>query len=276
MLKKLIKKDLQATSRIFLPLILGFVIISILAKILFEVVFQSSSNKTGIFINETSSFLEYVTFIIFFLYIFYIIVYYVMTYVFIIYDFYKTMVGNQGYLTHTLPVKTRTIINSKLINALFWQCVAGLMIFLSLLLLVMGHVSTYHFQTFLIEFYEILQIPFSIYMLLIILCLIAGCLSSQLMFYASIAIGHLSNKNKLMCAILSYLGIYTMIQIISTIVAVGFIFIISFSFGSISINPEPFTFLLLLMSLALIISIISSCILYYITNFILSKKLNLE
>ena len=42
--------------------------------------------------------------------------------VFIVMRFYKTMVSDEAYLTHTIPVKTSSIIWVKLANSFIWSC----------------------------------------------------------------------------------------------------------------------------------------------------------
>lgn len=55
-----------------------------------------------------------------------------MTSVFIVMHFYKTMVSDQGYLTNTLPVKMSTLINAKLLSAVLWEIIAGVLFILSI------------------------------------------------------------------------------------------------------------------------------------------------
>ncbi len=41
-------------------------------------------------------------------------------------DFYKSLVSDEGYLTFTLPVRAKDILNAKLVNAVIWQLIVGL------------------------------------------------------------------------------------------------------------------------------------------------------
>lgn len=277
MLGKLLKKDFRATARTFLPLILGFVAVSILAKVLFEVGFLSKLYDNN-FVSQTNEFMVISSVIFLMLYILYIIAYYVMTYVFIVTDFYKTMVSDQAYLTHTLPVKTTTLINSKLIIAIFWQFITSLLVCLSLLLFAVGHIPQIPWHEFFSEFYSVLGMSPWNYTFFIIICMIIGAFSSPLMFYASIAIGHLFGKHKVMGAILSYLGIYTVMQIICTFVMIAF----GYSF-TVSIR-DPYaantiffgTFFTSYMWFTVIFSVITCVLFYFITNYVMKRKLNLE
>lgn len=261
MLTKLLKKDFQATSRCFLPLIIGFIILSILCKILFEVGIMSSNNH--------NSYLSFVISIFMILYIIYIIGYYIMTYVFIISDFYKTMVGEQGYLTHTLPVKTTTLINSKILIAVLWQIVTGILIFLSILMFFLGHFDQHDFNMILMSFESVFGMSWGLYILFMLLCCIVGIICNPLMFYASIAMGHLFGKHRIIGAIASYLGLYTIMQMLTGI------FMVAIGYSMYSSNYYTFKFFPY-MWCVLIFSIVVSIGFYMITVYIFKKKLNLE
>ena len=112
---------------------MGFILITALCKFSFE-------GSISIF-SDQSNILNAITGVFFLLYFIYIIALFVMTSVFIVTNFYKTMVSNQGYLTHTLPVKTSTLINAKLLVAIFWEIMAGLLFILSIILFILGHVN---------------------------------------------------------------------------------------------------------------------------------------
>lgn len=276
MLKKLIKKDFRATARTFLPMILGFVVVSILAKILFEAGFMSSVNNN--FISDTNEFMVISSVIFIALYIIYVIAFFILTYVFIVNDFYKTMVSDQAYLTHTLPVKTSALINSKLIIAIFWQCVVYLLVFLSFLLFLMGHMPQIPWQELAADFYGTLGMEPGQYTTFMIVCMVIGAFSSPLMLYASVAIGHLFGKHKVLGAILSYIGIYTVMQIICTIAMVAFGYSFTAALNANTISNQTFysTFFDSYMWFAIIFSTVTSIIFYIITNYVMSKKLNLE
>lgn len=265
MLTKLLKKDFQATTRCFIPLIVGFVFLTILCKILLEICLISN-------FKYNSSALILIPSIFFGLYVIYLIALYVMTYVFIISDFYKTVVGEQAYLTHTLPVKTSTIILSKLSITVFWQLVTSLLTALSFCLFFAGHFSEIAAQitaSDLAEFEMALGMSVEMYFVYVIIALVIGFFSTPLMFYASIAIGHLFGKHRIVGAIGAYLGIYTIMQIIC---AAGLL-ILGFSFYNDGSLSNIFS---TIMSFSIVYSVITSIAYYIITEVIFRKKLNLE
>lgn len=94
MLGKVLKYEMRALARLFLPLLTGFLAVTLLCKFSFE----AASARV-----VQADMLEVVSAIFFMLYVVYVIALFVMAAVFVIMHFYKTMVGNRGYLSHTLP-----------------------------------------------------------------------------------------------------------------------------------------------------------------------------
>lgn len=265
MLSKLLKKDFQATRRFFLPLILGFVGFSILCKILMEVTFFSPA-------MAQNDFLQFTTIIFFTLYVIYIIGYYIMTYVFLVYDFYKTMVSDQAYLTHTLPVKTSTLLNSKILIGAFWQVITYTLITLSVILFFVGHVGFPDIPHIFSAMSSVLGFDFIKYMLFMVVLCILGIVSGPLMIYVCIAIGHLFGKHRIIGAVAAYFGIYMVMQIICTIALFGF----GYSLSSIDATAN---FMILMDGyfwFAIIFSSVTTAAFYFITEYIFRRRLNLE
>lgn len=57
---------------------------------------------------------------------------------FVYVDFYKSLCTDQGYLTFTLPVKSTTLLNSKLVNSLIWNLMSAVTIIGGVFLVVLG------------------------------------------------------------------------------------------------------------------------------------------
>lgn len=276
MLGKLIKKDMKATSRFFLPLILGYIGASLLGKVLIEVLLSFKPDAMG---SNVFNILTIFSVFYLALFIFYLVAYYILTTVFLVYDFYKTMVSDQAYLTHTLPVKTSSLIHSKIIVSVIWQIIVNVLVILSVLLLMTGHVRFTYYGNMLAEFMELFNeallaemgmgaFPFCTYMAIFILI---DLVSGPLMFYASIALGHLSGKHRILWSILWYGGFYMAMQIISTVVMgiMGYRFNISNSVLLGSFFKRYFLF-------GLFFSVAITVLFYGITRWVFEKKLNLE
>lgn len=268
MLGKLFKHDMIATSRYFIPMFLAFVVLSIINKITFEI---------GIISNMGNQFMEISAIILMSLYILCMIAMYILVYVFITMHFYQTMSGERGYLTHTLPVKTITIINSKLLCAIVWQLVGCVMVFASLFLLAAGHTSGVEFKVFMNsmkDIYAEISGSFTTFCVIMLVTVLIGFISSPLMFYASIALGHLFKKQKLVGSIVSFIAIYVIMQICSAVllVATGYWNMAKHANGLYSASHTYNTTMLNSLLMATVFTVIF----YIITNWVFSRKLNLE
>lgn len=267
MLSKLMKQDYLSTRRLFFPSYLVFVIISILNKILIEVARGTAQPQNA---------LEVISVVGMTLYVISIVALFVVTYVFICMHFYRTMSGEQGYLTHTLPVKTRTIINSKLFNSIIWQIGTVVLVILSFIMLIAGHIGDGTLQSVMSQYKHFVEtnmyMSVTAFNIEIIITCIISLFSSALMFYCSIAIGHLFNKHKVGGAVIAYIGIYMILQILGTILLFmsGFLTII---------NGDPNDFYYVynkIMIYSIIISAVTTVIMYFITEYIFRKRLNME
>jgi len=264
MLNKLFKYEIKATARIFIPLYITLIIFSIINKIFNTFPLESGINIKGLF-----------GIIRLFIYFGLVIGIQVITLVVQIQRFYKSLLGDEGYLMFTLPVKPWQHILSKLFTSMIWITLSGLSTVLSILIIMpndafidltkaipqgMSEVShLFGSGTFLIIIEAII---FSI------LCMATG----TLMIYAAIALGHLVKKHKILASFGMYLGLNTGAQSIMIIfmIVIGSLYLKNFSNLSIHIQIQTF----LLSSLAYFSIIIAG--LFILTKYILDNKLNLE
>ena len=109
MLGKLLKHEIKATSREYLLLYGAFLIITIFNKIFLEVNTGRRNTMISIFQNIFMA-----------AYVLMCMTIFIVTIILIIRRFYKNLLGDEGYLMFTLPVKTYELILSKLIISLLW------------------------------------------------------------------------------------------------------------------------------------------------------------
>ena len=188
------------------------------------------------------------------------------------------MTTNEGYLTHTLPVKTSELIWSKAIAAIFWTLISFIVIMIAVLILTFNAEGFKEFFPMFVEMCSdfIHSYGASVHIPLIIAELILGALLNGIFFifsvYASIAIGQLFDKHKIAWAIVSYFLIDVGIQLISTITSIPVV-------ENISIE-SPIELVTLASNQFIPISLaftgVVSLILYSITWYIFKIKLNLE
>ena len=128
MLRKLIKYEFKATGRSMLPMYLALLVLSIINKI-----FWVLGGVNNFIIAD--SFLGFISAVSIFLYILVFIVAMVITLIVIIQRFYKNLLRDEGYLMNTLPVTAVMNIASKLITAIIWLVICGVIAVVSILIL---------------------------------------------------------------------------------------------------------------------------------------------
>ena len=146
----------------------------------------------------------------------------------IIVRFYRNIFGREGYLTWTLPVSNHQILLAKLLTAVFWTFLGGLLIGLSILGLVL--LFLVNIDANLTEIFSyLLRIDFSFFVLLF-LRLAFGTVASILSFYLAMAIGHLFKSYRILMSFLFGFLIITASNIIGIFIP--------------SLNPfNPFSFI---------------------------------
>jgi len=258
MLGKLIKHEYKATVRNLVPLYLVLIFISIINRFVI-----SAGAKEGL-IGFFTGFLVFAQVLL-------IIVILIATFLLMIIRFYKNLLSDEGYLMFTLPVKTHQLITSKLIITMLWTVVSCLMIVVSLFLAFsnVGNLSmiSNELQSVILEIRTIFgEAAIFGFITFVILSII----SSILMIYASIAIGHLFKKHRIVASFVAYAVLYNAVQII----LVGFLAILGLATDKNVFvqNMMPETFL----PSVIIFTFILGVIFYITTNYIFKRKLNLD
>ncbi|MGC6178093.1 hypothetical protein [Lacrimispora sp. 38-1] len=266
MLGKLMKHELKATARYFLPL---FLIAIVLTPI----------TRFTLWIGNYPPILQFIPTVIVFIYVASLIVVASASILLIIYRFYRSMVTEEGYLMHTLPVSTESHIFSKLTVASIWTISSWLVIMVSIcgMFFTQERFSTltdklsyvwYQFNTTVNSSMLVLFI-FEIAFLLLL-----GVFTAPLIYYASIAIGQVISKNKILGSIAGYFIIQIVSQIIGVIAMVPLGFygdMVSDTANSLMAFFTNFFF-----PFTILFAVITQLILFGITDYIFKKKLNLE
>lgn len=266
MLSKLLKYELKATGRIFIPLFLALLISAGITKLIFPV--GSEQWATPAIISMV-------------IYIIIMVGMFVMTFVMMIQRFHKNLLSDEGYLMHTLPVKTWKHIISKLIVSMLWMVTSGITALVSILIIALekGDFTTLMGQ--LITFYHqmIEDLGASAYILTfeLIVGIIIGLASIILIVYTSIAIGHLFSKHKMLASFGAFIALNTLSQIIFMLISMSPAIA---NFSNIHVPSNDFIGMQPVIQLAIAYGIIYAGLLcgafFAVTRFILSKRLNLE
>nr|WP_308742317.1 hypothetical protein [uncultured Anaerocolumna sp.] len=260
MLGKLLKYEFKATSRILIPLYLILLI-------------TTGMNRLILLLDIFEGSLMIIPMIMKTLFILSVITIFITAFILMIYRFYKNLLSDEGYLMFTLPAKTHQLIISKYLATLTWLLVSIIIIIGSAVLaigtpenikLVLNNLNE-----FLIQF-EASGNNTTVTIITLLLFCLTSFITYISLIYASIAIGQLFTKNRLVGAFVSYIGISTLMQLLLLLLLV-----MTNVFRSIITNGNNMIPLKLLLGI-IVYQIVVSIIFFITTNRIFQKKLNLE
>lgn len=198
--------------------------------------------------------------------------------------FYKGLLGEEGYLMHTLPVKEWQLITSKGLCALIIVVISILVGIVSMTLSVAA-VGAWKdiVDGFKDLLYVIGQEPTSIIVIIeMIILALAGIMANIYHIYVSLAIGQLVNKYRILLSIGAYIGINFIFSMVGGVLLftisandslnqlIGNMFIDADSFSQIVSSGQP-VFIVMLVLVA-----IQFAIFHIATERILTKQLNLQ
>ncbi len=207
---------------------------------------------------------------------------FIVTLVFSINRFYKNLLKDEGYLMHTLPVSTSQLILSKFIAFFIWSIAAVAVVFLAMSIAAGGFEWINIFaQGYSKGFAGVNQQDFIKFNIYLIIFIVLTPLAFMSHVYLSFAIGQLSSKNKLGMSVLTFVVIYFVEQIVSTIITLllpnsNVSFEYNSDIGPTAETIEAFSKLTDYMLIGVIITLLVAAAMYIVSNVILTKKLNLE
>lgn len=268
MLVKLMKHEFRATARIFLPLCGALLILSAVTRLLFGTDYDFDSDNFVLMMSVMISI---------FLYGMMICAIYVMSFFVMVQRFYKNLLGDEGYIMFTLPVRPWQHILSKLLVSIIWMGGVVIVTIASALILSMSRdlfEAIPEILTGIVQFNEFAK--FGDYMILLemFLMILFSTAMGILLIYASISLGQLWNKHKIFGGFIAFIVLSVVSEIIGTILTMGGSNIAKAMgiFQNMRFDEAihlPFiyvSFLCLLFGGAY----------YAITHYLLTKKLNLE
>ena len=281
MLKTLFKHEMRATAKTFMWLYIAFAAIAVLNALLGPQavgLFNSYGIATDIRGDVINSAVpNAMQGILTTLYILSIIVISIITLVVIILRFYRNLLGDEGYLMLTLPVSREKHILSKLLVAVVWSVCTGVLVFLSILLLI---ASTGQFKYFIEAINDAIAsgMPLGRWIILFVVMMLVSCITSVLMLYAAMAIGPNLLKNRVGGSILAFVIIYIASSIISTVaLAIGSLNSLNFfmPFNGVDYPESVIRGIDSLIGSCLLICVIIGVACWFLTQFMMKRKLNL-
>jgi hypothetical protein len=298
MLTNLIKHEMRATGKAFMWLYIAFAVI-VVVNVLFvhwgpantESVIVSASNAnlpthTIEMSNSVPNAFQTTLAVLYFLSI---VAMAIGTVVVIILRFYRNLLGDEGYLMMTLPVSREQLIFSKLLVATIWAICSGVLIFLSVLLLIAGSGS---FTELLegIKMTTALGFPLGQWITVIVITMVVSIIAGILMLYASMAIGPNLLKNRLGGSILAFIIIAVISQIVTVVTMIapssgsnggpkfieGVIETIPADGSAVVETPVLDQVFNLASMSAIISSAVIAIVCWFLTRYMLKRKLNLS
>ena len=269
MLSKLIRHEFRATVRIMLPLYLLMALTAALFNLFMHLADRYNVLALQIF-RGISTFTFVVT----------LFGSGVVTLCLMVFRFYKNYMTDEGYLMFTLPVTTARLIWSKLIVALVWGAATVLAMILSVILGTVGQGFWRDAVPALNQFINGLRAAVSTgnliaYALeLVVLAILSG-LSSYLMFYAAIALGHSMANHKVLFSVLFYIAFNVALQTITSFLSI-FGIVGADRMDVFATEPDIFALLHQFSLGSILYNLLVGTAFYLITYFTLKKRLNLQ
>lgn len=268
MLGKLLKYELKATSRVFIPLYIAILVVSIVNGL--------SLNLEILNIQGLATIVLMCLFISLF----------VITIVVTIQRFNKNLLKDEGYLMFTLPVSSKHLVLSKYLTSLIWTFLSFVVAFLSFTIIFMIPTYKYFdFSYFINEFNLLFANMLSLNILGQFLSIILLMIISYTIFifnvYLALSVGQLPifNRFRNVSSFIGFLVINLLISYAQNIVSlfvndasvnIEAIDNINYAINSVtSIVSKG-------LNIAIVINLIIILVLFFATTYILDKKLNLE
>ena len=285
MIKKLCKYEFRSIGRTLIPIYIAVIAVSIITSFTMGINIEYNRNYNNILDNGVNLVYQLqgiFTVVMSLAYFAVMVALFVLTFVIILQRFYKGLLCDEGYLMFTLPVKPWQLITSKGITAFVISILSGIVSCISIFIMMIGALpqpfkflaqffSLENWSMFFTRLNEVVPM-WGIYLFEFIILVIVSSLASLYQVYASMAIGHLAKKNRILMSVVAYIVISMILSFIGGIFGVFSAFTMQ---NLIYINAgEAFLHALLIFSI--IISIIECVVFFVITERILSKKLNLE
>ncbi len=186
----------------------------------------------------------------------------------------ENLFKDEGYLTHTLPVKKGTLLFSKVLASLVTFSMTALVLIISLIV-------AFYQKGLFVDVVKVLNLSIygmSVYEFLLFMIVygVIGYVATILMVYAAIAIGYSRSSNKLVSSVVWGLIFYFVMEFLY-LGLLGIIMIINPTFisnldNSVFMMKDLITF----FSIFMVFTALIGGVYYYISYRFMDKKLNLE
>jgi hypothetical protein len=258
MLGKLMKYELKATARIYLPLFAALLIVA-------------AANRMFIAMNFTVPKIIGTT-----ISVVMIVAICVIALILTLQRFYRNLLKSEGYLMFTLPVSTDSIIWSKLFVAGIWTVASFIAVLLAVSIMAMTGLTFHQIMVAIGDFFQAVRDQgFNVILCAVeaIILVLVSLMSGILLLYTCMSLSLLVGKYRVGFAFLMYIAISIIGQTIMGILATT----VSFTnLCRIFEDMSGFGQIQTAFGALLLCTAIPGVIFYFVTRFMLKNKLNLE
>ena len=274
---KLMKYEIKSSMKLMAVIWAALIAASLLFSLSLHVLTDIAVERPGGGISFAIGIFEFITGLMYFAVFVALIV---ATLVIVIMRFYKGLLGDEGYLMHTLPVKPWQLITSKGIIAALIVMISVLVAFLSILVLagVSGLETIPEMFGALGAIWE--EEPRMVLVIVeAIILLVLSVLKSVYQKYAALAIGQLSNKHRILLSLGAYIGISMIMSILFLLIVAASDSVGTISWLSVFIannDSDPFAISQMAIGIMFVLTAVQLAAFHVVTERILSLKLNLQ
>ncbi len=257
---KLFKHEIKAQYKVILLSWAAILLVSLLSRITNHFLEREIFNKGLMVLNG----------VMFLLFMSSVILGGMFVMIYVVINLYKTTFGKKGYFTHQIPMSSTKILLIKyLVAALITVLTTGIII-----------LAFYVRSGIMFKEIMNMNMPLSgyenprVFMIKYGLSMLSGTLFGIMSMYLSMAIGQLANSKKILFSILSYFGIYTIIQIIMTTTMITFMLSNMKRFEGMAGPSAEYYFVNNTFNITIISTIVLTIGFFFLTDYITKKKLN--
>ncbi len=288
MLGKLLKHEWKRTWQVGGMLLLGLVLVSFFGWLSFQApLWQSmsdASHYSGVSVWDLLSFGTLFMYVIMLIGLNYGIIIYLGV------QFYRTMYTDEGYLTHTLPVSKHQILVSKILNSGFWMLLMSAGVYLSVIVLMASMIGAFMPEGYSwaelwnsIEpelgyvddiFRETFGMSANGYFWMILVVSLISPFCTIIILFGAISLGQLFTKHRVLMAIVSYVGILVVANLISSTIQS----VVSVSEIKRYVTDDALVggYVNIKVWITTAFSVVEAAVLYFVSYYVTSKKLNME
>lgn len=261
MLGKLLKYELKATARTFLPLYGAILVVSIVVRLAFSN-FQHAELFMGI--SALTLFGLFVALA-------------VLTLLVIVQRFNNNLLSDEGYLMFTLPVSTHSLVLSKLFASIIWVIVSVAVSFVAFCVIAVNGVFLSELPSIWSELSALLdKINYQHWLILIqfLAVLLSEFIYFVMTIYTALSVSQIvpSNKHRMLVAFFAFFAMNIVLGSVTGGIFSAFAFTQDFLMSATTAlaSVNMLFFISILWNLAF------GTGLYFVTNYLLKRHLNLE